>query len=285
MKKIIIMCGHTGIMFLFIALASSIFTTTLKAGQLTITIKGSTTVLPIAQATAEVFMDRHPGVNISVQGGGSGFGIASLIDGSTDIADTSRPMEKNEVIKAKSKGVYPHEIIVAKDGIAVIVHPSNPVDHLSTNQILDIYTGKVSSWSSLGGTNTKIVVVSRDTSSGTYEAFEKLALKGERVRPDALTTASNKQVAITVANTPGAIGYIGLGYLSSRVKAVKVDGIPCTVKTVISGQYPLSRPLFMYTNGNPRGIINNYIEFVLSEEGQKLVREQGYVGISGHNGH
>ncbi|RLB00594.1 MAG: phosphate ABC transporter substrate-binding protein [Deltaproteobacteria bacterium] len=266
-------------MFLFIAMASSPFTTRLQAGQITITIKGSTTVLPIAQATAEVFMDRHPEVNISVQGGGSGFGIASLIDGSTDIADASRPMKEKEIIKARSKGVYPHEIIVAKDGIAIIVHPSNPVYNLTSDQILDIYSGKISDWSSLGGKNMKIVVVSRDTSSGTYEAFEELALKGERVRPDALTTASNQQVAMTVANTPGAIGYIGLGYLSSRLKAVKVNGIPCTADTVISGKYPLSRPLFMYTNGKPKGIIKDYIGFVLSEEGQRLVREQGYVGI------
>lgn len=279
MRKIPAIGLQISIMFLFIAMASSPFTTRLQAGQITITIKGSTTVLPIAQATAEVFMDRHPEVNISVQGGGSGFGIASLIDGSTDIADASRPMKEKEIIKARSKGVYPHEIIVAKDGIAIIVHPSNPVDNLTSDQILDIYSGKISDWSSLGGKNMKIVVVSRDTSSGTYEAFEELALKGERVRPDALTTASNQQVAMTVANTPGAIGYIGLGYLSSRLKAVKVNGIPCTADTVISGKYPLSRPLFMYTNGKPKGIIKDYIGFVLSEEGQRLVREQGYVGI------
>ena len=279
MRKTLTIGLQISIMFLFIAMASSPFTTRLQAGQITITIKGSTTVLPIAQATAEVFMDRHPEVNISVQGGGSGFGIASLIDGSTDIADASRPMKEKEIIKARSKGVYPHEIIVAKDGIAIIVHPSNPVDNLTSDQILDIYSGKISDWSSLGGKNMKIVVVSRDTSSGTYEAFEELALKGERVRPDALTTASNQQVAMTVANTPGAIGYIGLGYLSSRLKAVKVNGIPCTADTVISGKYPLSRPLFMYTNGKPKGIIKDYIGFVLSEEGQRLVREQGYVGI------
>ena len=279
MRKIPAISLQISIMFLFIAMASSPFTTRLQAGQITITIKGSTTVLPIAQATAEVFMDRHPEVNISVQGGGSGFGIASLIDGSTDIADASRPMKEKEIIKARSKGVYPHEIIVAKDGIAIIVHLSNPVDNLTSDQILDIYSGKISDWSSLGGKNMKIVVVSRDTSSGTYEAFEELALKGERVRPDALTTASNQQVAMTVANTPGAIGYIGLGYLSSRLKAVKVNGIPCTADTVISGKYPLSRPLFMYTNGKPKGIIKDYIGFVLSEEGQRLVREQGYVGI------
>ncbi|MCD6280573.1 MAG: phosphate ABC transporter substrate-binding protein [Deltaproteobacteria bacterium] len=279
MRKTLTIGLQISFMFLFIAMASSPFTTRLQAGQITITIKGSTTVLPIAQATAEVFMDRHPEVNISVQGGGSGFGIASLIDGSTDIADASRPMKEKEIIKARSKGVYPHEIIVAKDGIAIIVHPSNPVDNLTSDQILDIYSGKISDWSSLGGKNMKIVVVSRDTSSGTYEAFEELALKGERVRPDALTTASNQQVAMTVANTPGAIGYIGLGYLSSRLKAVKVNGIPCTADTVISGKYPLSRPLFMYTNGKPKGIIKDYIGFVLSEEGQRLVREQGYVGI------
>ncbi len=244
-----------------------------------LTIKGSTTVLPVAQIMAEVFMDRNPDVDISVQGGGSGVGIASLLDGTTDIADSSRKIKDKEIAKAKEHGITPHEIVIAMDGIAVIVHPSNKISHLSKEQIKAIYTGKVSDWAELGGEKKKIVVVSRDTSSGTFEAFENLTLDKEKVRPDALTTASNQAVVMTVAGTPNAIGYAGLGYLSKKVKPLKVDNVECTRETIISGSYPLSRPLFMYTNGEPGGKIKQFIDFILSEEGQKLVEEEGFVGL------
>ncbi len=244
-----------------------------------LTIKGSTTVLPIAQTTAEVFMDRNPSVNISVQGGGSGVGIASLLDGTTDIADSSRTIKEGEIARANELGIHPHETVIAMDGIAVIVHPSNRVNHLTREQIKAIYTGTVSNWSEVGGDNKKIVVVSRDTSSGTFEAFESLTLDKEKVRPDALTTASNQAVVMTVASSPGAIGYAGLSYVTKKVKPVKVDGVECTRQTVISRSYPLSRPLFMYTNGTPEGLTRQFMDFVLSEEGQKLVEEEGFVGI------
>ncbi|HPE45383.1 MAG TPA: PstS family phosphate ABC transporter substrate-binding protein, partial [Deltaproteobacteria bacterium] len=182
-----------------------------------ITIKGSTTVLPVAQIAAEEFMDRNPGITISVQGGGSGVGIASLLDKTTDIADSSRKIKKEEIAKAQAAGVNPHEIVIALDGIAVVVHPANKVSALTKAQIKDIYTGKVSNWKEIGGPDAKIVTVSRDTSSGTYEAFETLAINKEKVRPDALTTASNQAVAQTVAQTPGAIGYVGHGYLTDKV--------------------------------------------------------------------
>ncbi|HHO76508.1 MAG TPA: PstS family phosphate ABC transporter substrate-binding protein [Deltaproteobacteria bacterium] len=243
------------------------------------TIKGSTTVLPIAQIAAETFMDEHPGINISVQGGGSGVGIASLIDGTTDIADSSRKIKDKEIDKAKAAGINPFENIIAMDGIAVIVHPSNPLSKLGRDQIKDIYTGKVSNWSDLGGKGGKIIVISRDSSSGTFEAFEELAINKEKVRADALTTASNQAVAQTVAQTPGAIGYIGLGYLSGKVKDIEVDSVKCTKETVISGKYSLSRPLFMYTNGAPAGNVKKFIDFVLSDEVQKMVEEEGFVGL------
>lgn len=260
--------------FLFLSLAGSAF----AAGN-DITIKGSTTVLPIAQVAAEEFMDRNPGINISVQGGGSGVGIASLLDKTTDIADSSRKIKGEEITKARAAGVNPNEIVIALDGIAVIVHPGNRINALTKAQIKDIYTGKVSNWKEVGGSDAKIVTISRDTSSGTYEAFETLAINKEKVRPDALTTASNQAVAQTVAQTPGAIGYVGHGYLTNKVKDVTVNGVKCTRQTIQSGKYPLARELYMYTNGKPSGNTAKFIEFVLSKDGQKLVEEEGFVDV------
>lgn len=245
----------------------------------TIIIKGSTTVLPIAQRAAEEFMNMNPDIDISVQGGGSGVGIASIIDGTCDIGDASRAIKDKELTKAVDKGVDPKANVVAMDGIAVVLHPSNPIDALTKKQIKDIYTGKVSNWSAVGGENKKIVIISRDSASGTFEAFNKLALKKAKVRSDALLQASNQAVAQTVSRTPGAIGYVGLGYVTSRVKPVTVDGVECTKETVLTGTYPLGRPLFMYTNGEPKGAVKKFMDFVLSEEGQQLVEEEGFVGL------
>jgi phosphate transport system substrate-binding protein len=244
-----------------------------------VTIKGSTTVLPIAQAAAEEFMNKYSGINISVQGGGSGVGIASLLDKTADIADSSRKIKDEEIKKALSVGVKPVENVIANDGIAVVVHPSNPVTKLTREQIKAIYTGKISNWSELGGRNAKIVAISRDSSSGTFESFEELALSKEKVRPDAMTTASNQAVAQTVAQTPGAIGYLGLGYVTGKEKAVDVDGVKCTRQNVLNHKYSLSRELFMYTNGAPAGNVKKFIDFVKSKEGQKIVEEEGFVGL------
>ncbi len=240
-----------------------------------ITIKGSTTVLPVAQSCAEAYMDENPNANISVQGGGSGVGIASIIDGTADIGDASRPIKDKELDKAASAGVMPRAHVVAMDGIAVIVHNSNSIKAMTKQQIKDIYTGKVSRWAN----GSEIVVISRDSASGTFEAFNKLALDKAKVRPDALLQASNKAVQTTVAKTPGAIGYVGLGYVSNDVKAVAVNGVEVTKKTVLSGEYSLSRPLFMYTNGKPEGEIKDFIDFVKSKEGQMLAEQAGYVGL------
>lgn len=244
-----------------------------------VTIKGSTTVLPIAQVAAEAFMEDNPGINLSVQGGGSGVGIASLIDGTTDIADASRKIKDKEIDKAKAAGINPYENIIAMDGIAVIIHPNNSISKLTKEQIKSIYTGKTSDWSEVGAKGGKIIIISRDSSSGTFETFEELALDKEKVRADALTTASNQAVAQTVAQTPGAIGYIGIGYLSGKVKDIEVDDVKCTKENIVSGKYPLSRPLFMYTNGAPAGKVKKFIDFVLSDEGQKMVEEEGFVGL------
>ncbi len=245
----------------------------------TLTITGSTTVLPIAQKVAETFMDIHPKVNISVRGGGSGVGIAALIDGTCDIADASRPMKTKELKTAREKGINPVETIIAKDGIAIVVHPDNPIKELSLEQLKKIYTGKISNWRDVGGESGAIVIVSRDVASGTFEVFKKLVLKGDKNRDDALMLASNKAVATTVSQTPGSIGYIGLGYLSADVKALRIDNVLPSNKTVISGEYKLARPLFMYTNGEPKGLAKKLIDFILSPQGQNIVSDIGFVPI------
>ncbi len=242
-------------------------------------IEGSTTVLPIAQAAAEEYMSRNPAANITVRGGGSGVGIASLLDKTCDIADSSRAIKDTEVDKAVTNGVDPKAHVVAMDGLAVIVNSSNPVNALTKQQIKDIYTGKISNWSGIGGSNEKIVVISRDTSSGTFEAFRELALDMEKVRADAVMQASNQAVASTVSRTPGAIGYAGLGFITEETKAVTVNGVMPSKETVLLGKYPFSRPLFMYTNGSPQGTAKGFIDFVKSPEGQKITEEQGFVAL------
>jgi phosphate transport system substrate-binding protein len=235
--------------------------------------------LPIAQKAAEVFMQENPNADISVRGGGSGVGIASIIAGTCDIGDASRPIKEAELEQAVLKGKNIKAHVVAMDGIGVIVNPSNRVSALSKSQIKDIYTGKISNWSQLGGNNEKIVVISRDTSSGTFEAFGELALNKEKVRPDAVMQASNQAIATTVARTPGAIGYVGLGFLSGDVKAVSVDGVMPSKETVLSNKYPIGRPLFMYTNGVPQGLAKEFIDFVKSPEGQRLAEQEGFVAL------
>jgi len=251
----------------------------LAGGQTKLRVEGSTTVLPIAQMAAEEFMNARPDVTISVQGGGSGVGIASLMDKTCDIADASRAMKDDEIKNAVAKGVNPVAHIVAMDGIAVILHPSNKITNLSIDQIRKIYTGKISNWKDVGGEDKKIVVLSRDSASGTFEAFSKLALNGEKVRKDALMNASNKAIATTVENTPGASGYVGVGDITQKVKAVTVENVICVKKNILTKTYPLSRPLFMYTNGKPQGAVKDFIDFILSKEGQALVEEVGYVGL------
>lgn len=258
----------------------TIFTTTnLDAGRKNITLAGSTTVLPIAQKCAEAFMDINPKVNISVRGGGSGVGIASLAGKSVDVGMSSRPIKDKELATAKQKGVNPVGNIIALDGLAVIVHSQNPINEITIKTLKDIYTGKITNWKALGGPDREIVVVSRDVASGTFEVFKEKVLKGDKNRDDALMLASNKAVATTVQDTPGAIGYVGLGYLSEGVKALKVDGVSPSNKAVQDGNYKLARPLFMYTNGTPKGLVKEFIDFILSNTGQKLVSEAGFVSI------
>ncbi len=243
-------------------------------------IDGSTTVLPIAQKAAEAYMKEHPEVTIAVSGGGSGNGIKAIIDGTVDVATSSRFIKDDEVKKAVEKGSYPVPFGIAYDCIIPIVHPGNPVSNLTLDQLKGIYKGEIKNWKDLGGPDLKIVVISRDTSSGTYEVWEEKVMKKERVSPSAMLQASNGMIVQTVSTNKYAIGYIGLGYLDNTVKAVTVNGVQGSEETTLSGRYPISRPLFFFTRGWPTGDAKDFINFVLlPQRGQKLVREAGFVPL------
>lgn len=242
-------------------------------------IKGSTTVLPIAQSAAEKYMTAHPEVAITVSGGGSGNGIKAIIDGTTDIADSSRFIKDTEVKAAVENGAYPVPFAVAMDALVPVVHTSNPVQDLSIEQLKKIYMGEIKNWKEVGGPNKPIAVVSRDTSSGTYETWEEKILHKERVDKRALVVASNGAMVQTVAKNENAIGYIGLGYMNDSVKPIKVEGIEGNKANALNGTYPVSRYLYMFTRGWPTGEPLNFINFVLSDDGQKIVGEAGFVPL------
>jgi phosphate transport system substrate-binding protein len=245
-----------------------------------LTINGSTTVLPIAQKVAEAYMKVDPKVKISVSGGGSGNGIKALIDGTTDIADSSRFIKDEEVKAAVEKGTYPVPFAVAYDSIIPIVHPSNSVKNLTIDQLKAIYMGTIKNWKEVGGPNKELVVVSRDTSSGTYEVWEEKIMKGARVSPGALLQASNGAIVQAISKNRYAIGYIGLGYINKSVKPLTVNGIKGSEKTTLDGTYPISRALYMFTRGWPTGDTLNFINFVLNpQKGQRYVKEAGFVPL------
>jgi len=262
---------------ILVALFVAVGLGTASAGN--VVIKGSTTVLPIAQATLEAYMKANPGANISLSGGGSGEGIKALIDQSTDIANSSREIKKTEVELAKSKNVEPVETVVAIDAIVPIVSPKNKVKNLSIDQLSQIYQGKITNWKEVGGENLEIVVISRDSSSGTFEAWGELVLKGAKVSPRAQLQASNGAIVQAVSKNKYALGYIGLGYLDKTVKGLTVNGVQASEKTALSKEYPVSRFLYMYTNGEPKGETAKFIQFVLSPAGQSLVKKEGFVPL------
>ncbi len=247
------------------------------AGELV--IKGSTTVLPIAQKAAEAYMLQNPGVKISLSGGGSGNGIKAIIDGTAHIGNASRFIKSKEVNLAGSKNVYPVPFRIALDAIVPVVHPKNKVADLTMGQLKDIYLGKITDWKEVGGTPGKIVVISRDSSSGTFGVWKDMVMEKSRVVPSALTVPSNGAIVQAVAGTPGAIGYVGLGYLTPEIKAVTVNSIPGSEENTLNGSFPISRGLFMFTNGWPRGDTMGFISFILSKKGQELVKEAGSIPV------
>ena len=244
-----------------------------------ISINGSTTVLPIAQKIAEAYMKEHPDVAISISGGGSGNGIKALIDKTTDIANSSRTIMPEEAARAKAKGASPTEFIVAHDCIVPAVHPENPLNNITLDQLKSIYKGEVRNWKQIGGADRPIVIISRDTSSGTYEVWEEKVMKKERVSPRALLQASNGTIVQTVSKNPNAIGYIGVGYLDKSVKSLSVNGIVGSKETTLNKTFPISRPLYMYTQAQPAGDVKNFLDYVISDKGQKLVEAEGFVPL------
>ena len=260
------------------------------ATDLVIENKGSDTLVNLALAWAETYMELHPQVRLSVTGGGSGTGIAAMINGTVDIANASRAMKPEEIAAAEANGITPVEFTVARDAIAVVVHPSNPVDHLTLQQLADIYTGRITNWNQVGGEDRPIVLLSRESNSGTYVYFlEHVVRQGDSestllFAPDTLLMPSSEGISNEIRQNPNSIGYDGLGYVTADQKLVAVgrgpDGpfVLPSVETVNDGSYPIARPLYMYTAGEPSGPIRDYLDWILGE-GQSLVSELGFVPL------
>lgn len=246
-----------------------------------IVIDGSTTVGPISKAFADFYKENHSGVNITISESGSGNGVKSLMNNACDIANMSRFMKPAEFKSCVDKGILPVAHVVAFDGLAVVVNPKNPVKALTVSQIAGIYTGKISNWKQLGGEDAKIVVVSRDTNSGTYETFNELVLKKAAITKDAEYVGSNGQARTRVNTTKNAIAYVGLGFVDDTVKPLSVEGILPAAKSVSTGKYPIARPLYMFTNGYPKmgSAVYNFVTLHLSKEGREIVSDLGYIPV------
>ena len=246
----------------------------------------------LALAWAEQYQQVQPGVSLSVSGGGSGTGIASLINGTTDLANASRKIKDEEFAQAESNGTKPIEFVVARDAIAVIVNKTNPIDQLSLEQISDIYSGKYNNWSELGGDDRPIVRVSRETNSGTHVYFlEEVLRLGQKdnktlFSPDTLLLLSSQGITSEVRDNPNAIGYDGLGYVTPEVKVIGVARenqgpyIMPSADSVNQGVYPIARDLYIYSAGQPGDVIREYLDWIMSEGGQQIVIDNGFVPIT-----
>ena len=245
----------------------------------------------LGQAWAEAYMKQNPGTSIAVTGGGSGTGISAMVNNTCDIAEVSREMKESEIELIASKGEAPKKIIVALDGLAVVVSPANKISELTIDQLADVFTGKIKNWKELGGRDAKIVLLSREVNSGTHVYFKEHVLRHgkadgkEEFAAEALLLSSSQAIADEVAQNQDAIGYYGMGYITTREKALKVakdKNSPYeapTMENVISGAYPISRPLLMYTKGDPKGLAKAFIDFVLSPAGQQVVKQLDFVPV------
>ena len=259
--------------------------------QRTIENKGSDTIVNLALAWAEEYQSLNPEIRLSVTGGGSGTGIAALINDTVDIANASRRIKEEERENALANGSDPVEFTIARDAIAVIVHLDNPVDHLTLEQISDIYSGKISNWLEVGGEDRPIVRLSRETNSGTHVYFlEEVIRLGDKKNTtlfsrNTLLLPSSEGIGAEIRQNPNAIGYDGLGYVTEEMKVIGVataagnEYVYPSEETVNTGEYPIARDLYMYTNGQPEGAIADYLEWILSVEAQKIVTELGFVPI------
>jgi len=260
------------------------------AAEQKIVLDGSSTVGPIAKAFAEHYMAQHPDVNVTVSESGSGNGIKSLVNGACDIATTSRFLKEHEFSAAFDNDVMPVAHVVAMDGLSVIVHPSNPVRKLTLDQIRDIYSGKITNWKAVGGPDKKIVVICRDSNSGTRDVFHEVAMtrvEGGKKSLTAFTAraevvGSNGGIRSRVQTTPAAIGYAGLGFVDKTVKALDVNGVHPTPETVMDGSYPIARPLFMVTNGYPKpgSHVHAFVTLHLTEQGREIAEDIGFVPLT-----
>ncbi len=253
--------------------------------------KGSDTLVNLALAWAERYRQIDPSVSIAVTGGGSGTGIAALINGTADIANASRKMKDNEIAEAQANGIEPVEHTVAIDALAVVVHPDNPVDGLTIAQLSDIFTGRITNWQEVGGNDAPIVLLSRETNSGTHVYFlEQVVRRGEKENkdifaPQTLLMPSSVGITSEIQRNPNAIGYDGLGYITEHEKmlAIAKDSqspyVRPSVQTGADDSYPISRDLYMYTAGEPTDIIAEYLNWIKSPEGQAIVAEQGFVPL------
>jgi phosphate transport system substrate-binding protein len=251
--------------------------------------KGSDTIVNLALAWAEYYQKLYPDVRISVTGGGSGTGIAALINGTVDIANASRKIKIEELQAAQANGTEPMEFIIARDAIAVIVNPNNPINELTLQQISDIYSGKINNWSEIGGDNRPIVRLSRETNSGTHVYFlENVIRMGNEQNltlfsTNTLLMPSSEGISVEIRQNPNAIGYDGLGYVTDDLKVIAVaeneggEYILPSADTVNNGQYPIARNLYMYTNGEPKGLVKAYLDWIFSSEAQPIVTELGFV--------
>jgi len=243
----------------------------------TLLISGSTTVLPVAQLTAEAFMAKNPDVDLQISGGGSSVGIQAAGSGTADIGMASRDLKESE------KEAYPDLVkhVVALDGIVIIVNPENSLGSLTLDEVRGIYNGTYRNWNDLGGPDQEIVVTGRDSASGTREFFHETVMQKEDFVETQLEKNSNGAVKQTVAQTPGAIGYVGLGYIDASVKALPIDAgsgpVEPTIENIEDGTYPLARELFMFTRGEPTGLAAEYLSFISSPEGQQIIRDAGFV--------
>ncbi|MCL2103519.1 MAG: PstS family phosphate ABC transporter substrate-binding protein [Kiritimatiellaeota bacterium] len=244
-------------------------------------LDGSTTVGPIAKAFAEYYMRQNPGVTITVSESGSGNGAKALLNGTCDIANLSRDLKDAERKAMEEKGVKPVTHVVAHDALPIIVHPSNKIKGLTVDQLRDIYAGKITNWKNVDGPDLKIVVISRDTNSGTFETFKELVLKEEKICESAEYVGSNGAIRQRVQATKGAIGYAGLGFVDRSVKALEINGIAPSVKTVLDKTYPISRDLYMFTNGEPKegSCAVKFLGLIHSEKGREIIEEIGFVPV------
>ena len=247
-------------------------------------IKGSDTCLPLSQTEAENFINKNKSAKITVTGGGSGVGISALMEGTTDIAMSSRKMKFDEKVKLQEAKKSTKEVVIAYDALAVVVHPSNKVSNLTREQLEGIFTGKIKNWKEVGGADMKIVAYSRETSSGTYEFFKESVLKNKNYMNGILSMPATGAIIQSVSQTKGAIGYVGLAYVSPRTKTLSVsyDGshyAAPTVENATNKTYPIVRPLYYYYNVKNKEQVAPLIDFILSPEGQEIIKKSGYIPV------